>query len=84
MWVQHFLLWRHSLKRFPLLIDSSRNALYIHRGSQQWKVTHFHDPNLQKEPSDQGLRCLRHAAIENGELTFAPIDLQVNCSEPLQ
>ena len=68
----------------PLLIDSSRNALYINRGSQQWKVTRFHHPNPRKEPAEQGLRCLRHAVIEDGELTFAPIDLQANCSEPLQ
>ena len=31
-----YLMWVHHLqfKSFPLLIDSSRNALYIHRGSE--------------------------------------------------
>ena len=84
MWVQRLQLWRHYLKRFPLLMDSSRNALYIHLGSQQWKVTRFHNSNPRKEPFEQGLLCLRHVLIENGELSFAPIDLQSKCSEPLQ
>ena len=71
IWIQLLQLWRHPLKRFPLHIDSSRNALYIHRGSKQWKITRFHHPNPWK-----GLCCLQHAVIGNSELTFAPIYLQ--------
>ena len=66
MWVQHLQLRRHSLERFLFLKYSSRNALYIHRGSH---------PNPRKEPSEQSLW---HAVIENGKLTIATIDLQAN------
>ena len=73
MWFQHLQLWRYSLKHSPLLMNSSQNALYIRRGSQQWKVTRFNHSSHQKERSEQGLRCLQanyHAVIENSELTF--------------
>ena len=79
IWVQHIQLWCHSLKRFPLLIDSSRNALYIHRGSQKWIVTRFDHPNPRKEPSEQGLHYLRMLSLR-----MVSFDLQANCSEPLQ
>ena len=59
VWVQHLQPWRHSLKRFPLLMDCSWNALYIHSGSQHWEVTRFNHPKPRKQPSEQCLRCLQ-------------------------
>ena len=50
-------------------------SLYIHRSSQQWKVTRFNHTNPWKELCGQSLR---HAVIENGELTIATIALTSN------
>ena len=51
-WYRKGIFRRHSHKRFPLLIPSSRKALYIHQRSQQSKITSFNQPIPRKEPSE--------------------------------
>ena len=83
MWVQQLQLWCHFIKRFPLLMNSSRNALYIHRESQQWKVTRFNHPNHRRSPLNRAsvascMLSLRIVSYHLLTLTSKPIVLSLS------